>query len=82
MSTGTSSAPVPEESSDEDNDGLEFDTDREPAMVSRAPDGQIRGVAIYLSGDDLRSLGVNKDVEAVVPSIYQGTLVLRAVQAE
>jgi len=83
MSTGTSAVPAPEESTDgDDNEGLEIDADREPATVSRSPDGQLAGVAVYLSADDLQSLGLSKDVEAVVPSIYKGTLVLRPVQEE
>lgn len=83
MSTGASSSPIPEDSTDSnDKEGLNLDSDREPATVSRTPDGQIAGVAVYLSADDLRSLGLPQDVEAVVPSIYKGTLVLHQVQAE
>jgi len=82
MSTGPSPSPVPEDGTDENDDGLQFDTDREPATVSRSPDGQLMGVAVYLTADDLRSLGLPQDVEAVLPSVYKGTLVLRQVQAE
>ena len=69
-------AQQPIESDRDDGDG----PDREPATIARSPDGDVRGVAIVLGADDLRKLGISlAEVDAVVPRVYNGALILDPV---
>lgn len=72
----TSSTDAPEP----DCDG-EAEPEREPATVVRSPDGEPRGVAVYLSAADLRKLGILPDgVDVVVPEVTNGVVLIKPVR--
>lgn len=74
----TTSTHAHEENSDAETD---VEPDREPATVARSPDGEPRGVAVYLTAADLRKLGLIPDgVEAVVPKIKNGAVLIEPVR--
>lgn len=56
------------------------ENDREPAKVVRGPHGGATGVAIYLTADDLRSLGMDPSgVDEVIPRVVSGAVVVDPV---
>ncbi|WP_226042494.1 hypothetical protein [Natrinema sp. DC36] len=66
---------------EENSDEADTEPDREPATVARSPDGEPRGVAVYLTAADLRKLGILPDgVEAVVPQIKNGAVLIKPVR--
>lgn len=74
----TTSTHAHEEDADAETD---VELDREPATVARSPDGEPRGVAVYLTAADLRKLGLIPDgVEAVVPKIKNGAVLIKPVR--
>lgn len=79
MSTDTPTTPThaPEQDSDGHDDEVDTESEREPATIASAPNGERRGVAIYLTADDLRRLGIPHDVNAVVPSILNGAVLIK-----
>jgi hypothetical protein len=82
MSTDTPTAKststhAPEDDSKEVDDEVDTDSKREPATIATAPNGERQGVAIYLTADDLRQLGISHDVNAVVPSILNGAVLIK-----
>lgn len=79
MSTETPA--VHTDAPEHDSDTSEPEREREPATVASTPNGEPRGVAIYLTADDLRALGLLPDgVDAVVPEIKNGAILLKPVQ--
>ncbi|WP_348609763.1 hypothetical protein [Halobaculum rarum] len=80
MSTDTPTTPthVPEHDSDEQDHEVDTESNREPATIASSPNGERRGVAIYLTADDLRRLGIPHDVNAVVPCILNGAVLIKS----
>lgn len=69
---------IPDNASKSDASGGET---REPAVVEETPDGEPVGVAVYLTADDLRKLGLIPDgVNALVPVIQNGVIRLEPVR--
>lgn len=77
MSTTESTAHA--DAPDRDNSNTTEDPDREPATVGHTSDGDLQGVAVFLTGDDLRKLGMSRDVTAVVPRVFNGAILLEPV---
>jgi len=79
MSTETPA--VHTDAPDHNSNTSDPEQEREPATVASTPDGEPRGVAIYLTADDLRKLGILPDgVEAVVPVVNDGAVLIKPVQ--
>ena len=80
MSTDTSTSTTPRGAPEEESSGLneevETETDREPATIVDSG-GERQGVAIYLTADDLRRLGIAHDVNAVVPFVLNGAVLIK-----
>lgn len=75
--TTSTSTHAPEEDSEApDNEGR-TESDRNPSTIASAANGERRGVAIYLTADDLRRLGIAHNVDAVVPSILNGAVLIK-----
>lgn len=50
-----------------------------PATVARTPDGDAKGVGIFLTADDLRQLGLDpEETEEVVPKIEDGVILVES----
>lgn len=81
MSTDTpTTAPhAPEQDSDDLDEEVETESDRDPATIQTDRDGRRRRVVICLNADDLRRLGISRDVNAVVPSVLNGAVLLNPV---
>lgn len=77
MSTTESTAHA--DAPDRNNSKTTEDLDREPATVGHTSDGDLQGVALFLTGDDLRKLGMSRDVTAVVPRVLNGAILLEPV---
>lgn len=79
--TPTTTSASTHEPDDESDDETVSGIDREPATVACSPDGETRGVAVYLTAADLRKLGLVPDgVEAVVPKIKNGAVLIEPVR--
>jgi hypothetical protein len=53
----------------------------EPARVVRRSDGDVMGVAVVLSPEDLRKLGINlTETNAVRPRIQSGVVLLETIR--
>jgi hypothetical protein len=77
----TESPAVHTDAPEQDEGSPDTDQEREPATVASTPDGEPRGVAIYLTADDLRKLGIlPAGVEAVVPEVSDGAVLIKPVQ--
>lgn len=81
MSTGTSTTASTHAHEHDNDNETDTEPEREPATVARSPDGEPRGVAVYLTASDLRELGIIPDgVEAVVPKIKNGAVLIEPVR--
>lgn len=81
MSTETPATTTTHAHERDTDDEADTEFDREPATVARSPDGEPRGVAVYLTAADLRKLGILPDgVEAVVPKIKNGAVLIKPVR--
>lgn len=74
--TPTTSTSAPEEDCTDLDKEDETESDREPATVVHSS-GERQGVAIYLTADDLRRLGIAHDVDAVVPFVLNGAVLIK-----
>lgn len=81
MSTDASTTTSTHTREQDTDDEASTEPDREPATVARSPDGEPRGVAVYLTAADLRKIGILPDgVEAVVPKIKSGAVLIEPVR--